>query len=342
MHRRSALALLLPLAACVTYEVPDETLLAGGLPLPAAVAVPLPSSGATAEERAIHAWYGSVVGQMQDALLARDLPLLEDLLARHRGAAAPEWAKEQIELFARGARVLAFELHAAEAAVLEADGGTVPLGAIQRCVLHLHGDAGTGIRVLGAEGRAPARFLVAVTISDHDWLGDHTERRFSHVLTLPRSQEPGSPDGLSLAFAVDGLTPEGCLRRSSITVDLLPGVVVLEGREVPNRRVRLGALELTSYPENVEVVRRDPLANLVAGLRLADPRHFDNVFLAAHFMADEQREAALEELIRHLRVGRADVGRLCMACLRVMTGVELSVDDRLGWLRWWESRASTR
>jgi hypothetical protein len=100
------------------------------------------------------------------------------------------------------------------------------------------------------------------------------------------------------------------------------------------RTLRFDALLLAG----IESVRENPYANRRNALELADPQHFDNVFLAARLMKPDFREDAIAKLFEHLRVRRPSVARACTAVLGELTREPTAVGDRDAWLAWWPRR----
>lgn len=339
--RAAPLVLAVVTAACVTYDVESEPVID-----PAVVAQPLAipigaPAGQSPNARAVDAYYVSVVSQLQDALLERDPELLGALIAMHDRAGAPDWARERIAQFRWLVRGLRFELHAEAATTLELSGETPALGEAMAFRLRL-GEAGEpGITVPGLDrGDAHARVLVSVVVQDEDCYGGRTRREFSEILPVEHTVRFDDGDELDLPFGLPELAPEGCYREVDVTCDLLPGQVLVDGEVVPGQRARLGRVRVPLFPRGIDSVRENPYTHLSRALELGDPKHFDNVFLAARLMDDGFRDDAVRKLIQRLRVGRADVGRVCMAALRELTGEPISVEDRDGWLQWWRRQQS--
>jgi hypothetical protein len=272
-------------------------------------------------------------------VLEREPELVEALLATHDRDVAPDWAKAQMREFRRVVRGLRFELHAEANAQLAIFGNAPPLGATVPMRLSLQSAGGRGITIPGADGRrAATRVAVEVVVRDDDCVGGGSRREFGEILVVPRSVNFDAGDTLQLDFAMPALVPEGCHRRVTVTCDLLPGTVLVDGRVLPSRSVRLGSRTFELFPAGIESVRENPYAHLRTALELADPQHFDNVFLAARLMKPDFREDAIAKLIEHLRVGRPVLTRVCTAALRELTSEQIAVGDRDGWLAWWQGR----
>ena len=77
-------------------------------------------------------------------------------------------------------------------------------------------------------------------------------------------------------------------------------------------------------------------------LRRGSRKYFRHVVLAAHFMPAKDTEQALALLVRKLRVGTNDQARVSMVSLQVLSGQDLEVTDRQGWLRWWEQHKTNK
>jgi hypothetical protein len=320
---------------CVTVDVAPDPVEA--LPL-ATVTVPFEGGGDGARA-AVDAWYASIVRQMQDALLARDPAVFEDLLERHSRADAPAWARRKMQRFVALAAGLRFELHAAAAGVIESSDGTVVLGEPMPFEFRLRAEGHPDIELPDSKHAAGgARFLVSFQVQDFDCYGNRTERAASQLIELQRSVSFRDGAALELPFVVAALAPEGAMRRVGLMVELLPGNLLLAGEPIPNGRVPVARHGLDVYPRNVSLVRDHPFTNLRNALLLGDPAHFDHVYLAARFMPEEHREAAIRLLVRSVRLGSAVQGRVAMASLAVLTGASPAVGDRDGWLRWWQDR----
>jgi hypothetical protein len=288
---------------------------------------------------ALDAYFASVVTQLQDAVLERDAELLAVLLATHDRGFAPDWARPLLDQFRQLRRTLAFELQAEREAELAVVGEPPSIGETVPLRLRLATSSEPGIVVPGAAGgSAAARILATVTVDDLDCYGGRSRSEFSEILAVPADVAFDDGGRLELVFGIPPLPAEGCEREIGVACDLLPGTLLVDGRPVPNQRTRLGEIRLTAFPRGIDGVRAHPYTHLRNGLESGDPRHFDNVFLAARLMDEEFREDAIQTAIRHVRVGRPEVARVAMAALRELSGVRISVEDRDGWLAWSQTR----
>lgn len=339
------------LAGCVTTEW-EET--AGSVETGSVV---IPIVGIGGAQNPLGAYYESVAHLLFDAVLDRDPGRLRQLCNAHDRASAPQWARDQISRYRRVASVLDAELwfeNEVELAIrptLDADTGTVThhvpaLGEGVPMVLEVPGGAALGVRLEGGSSDRAARFHVVIDIADRGCLGGTVERRFNHVLSPAEAFEVGA-DRFAIPFDLDALSPAGVVRVVRARVEWLPGNVWVEGEALPNQRVICAEQTFEFYPLGAEKIRQAPLQTMRNALRSGEPRHLDNLYLAARFMTDSDRDAALELMVEQVRLGDRVRARACMASLSVLTDAAISVDDREGWLRWWnarqqDSRSTTR
>ncbi|MCA8942375.1 MAG: hypothetical protein KDB80_07410 [Planctomycetes bacterium] len=335
--RSVVLAACVAAAGCVTTEIePDDAGMPAGLP----VVIPLRGPDGYRPEDPVTQYYESALLLMHDAVLERDPERLIELCAQHDRSAAPEAVREQIARFRRIARVLTFEREFARRAIVELRGDLRPaLGELVpleiRCPILDQSDV-----VIGGEGSSDrASFQVRVRLEDVDCFGGSVERSFSALVGLSHEVVVGL-EQLNVPFDLDAVPPQGILRRVRIDAALLPGRVRLEGERLPCQRIELARREFELFPKGIEIVNAEPMKTLRNALRSPDPKHLENVFLAVRAMPVDQRHAACEILIREVRIGDTVRARACMAALRELTGAEISVDDRRGWLRWWTEQAT--
>jgi hypothetical protein len=317
-------------SACVTTVVDEEP-----AAQPAAVGlepVVLPLAAAAPGHSALNEYFLDVVAQMQEALQDKDLEHLLGLLATHERQDAPAWARQQMARFQTAALGLQFARHAAAHGTLA-----------------LHGEAGLGIGArLDYELAVPAlpnravrpgrdglRFLATVKITDHDGQGARAERTSS---TLVELDEPRRPPPWRAPFAVDAPAQGSVLRVVAVNIELLPGTIHIDGKATTLPRLELARHRVALYPAGYRPIEAQPLRTLRNAIALGDAEHFPHWYLAAHFMPQPDRPAAMDALISVVRLGSAEQARVAMACLQVLTGEELSVADREGWLEWWRQR----
>ncbi len=333
-------ALALVCAACTTRDVDDVESLTSSfdqLVSTGPVVIPLGDAGGS-EGAPLDVYYRSIVAQLQECLVERDLDRLDALLAQHDTAIAPDWAASAMLSFRFFGRSLRVEEWCASQASLSVRGETPGLGADVPLVLRIPAGAPEPLTLPGRDAEvAPTRFLVSARFVDRDAAGSRSVASAQDIVTLLRDAELQS-DGLELPFDVPGLPPSGCERVLELTCDVLPGARLLDGEPVPGHRLRLASLRVESFPLGVERVRAEPLATLRAAIEGRDRRHFDHVWLASRFVSQEQREAADELLIGAVRLGPPDLALVAGACLREAWNSQLAPGDRDGWLAWWQDR----
>ncbi len=333
---------------CVTYTVEEDPAADEALALAAQpVAIPLTGAGGATDDpqvRALNAYYADVVAQLQATLADRELDRLRILLATHDRPNAPEWARQQIARFRVLGEGLQFELHAAQSTVLRAVADPLPpVGAPLEVELVLDGSPVPGIVVPGTDDFAePARLLVTWRVVDENAFGDRFTRKFDQVVALPDSVDFDRGESFRFRHEVPGLTPEGARRQVDVFIDLAPGRLRLDGDPLPNTRVRLGHRTFEMWPEGVEVVRRNPYTNLREAIVKGEPEVYDHILVAAHLMDEEFVEDAIARSIEGVRNGVPSLARVCGHALQVLTGAEITADDRAGWLRWWQARGTGR
>lgn len=348
----AVLALSLGLGACVTTIVEGEASELDAVDL-TPVVIPLGEQGDTGAVGPVGQYYESVILQMQEALAEAGEPppeggspadrirgawmRLQSLLATHDRAGAPEWAQARFGHFHAAAAGLELELHLVESSRVELAHGAVPIGAPLEFALRAPGLPGREIE-LGRNGTRLS-FLATVTLADHDALGGTTKHRQSHILR-PEGAVLDAEHPLELPFGAVLEAGNTAIREVVVEVELLPGVVGIEGIDAPVHRVLLARQRDLTYPRGVGVIRAKPLATLRAAVRLGDERYFRHQFLAAHFMPEPEQRPAAEALIGQVRLGTALQARAAMASLREMTGAAVPVGDRDAWLRWWQQRRS--
>lgn len=349
MPRRSGIvALVLAASACVSMPADhDPMTLPEGLGL--GVVIPI-GEPVDESQRPLMAVYQSVLEQMQEAYGGRvrgtgqrrhpDLPALRDLLATWRRPDIPVWAREQIEGYAAAAEGLAFELHAVGngKVVPQVDDGIGDeIGEPLRLQVELPA-APTPYELRGGEATGGIAFTIALEVEDLFVDGSSRQHEDSTVVRLPEDLALTGDAVLRLPFLVE-LTDTGAVRRTvRARADLLPGFVYRDGLRCPLRRTTVTAVVHTQYPAGFASIRQKPLQSLRAGIALGDAAHFPHVLLGALFTQGDERQAAQAALIDVVRLGRPDQAHVAMAALRQLTGVEVTIGDREGWLAWWQAR----
>lgn len=338
-----ALAMVLAVPACTR-----EPLDGPAVPMARPVLVPLSGALGTGDDP-VDAWYSSVVAQMREAVLQRDLEGLRGLLAASGDrAGAPEWAREPLRHFADLCGALAFELSAPQHARVERQGAEVlPLGAdleyhfvldVAKC-----GDAWSGPVRLGAVGEeAFTTFLAEIEVLDVDPEGGRTVGRSSQMLRPTEAVDGAQGGVLRLPLRLEIGASGAAMRTVRVRVEALPGRVTVGGRVAPNRRFFCASHEATYYPQGVESVRRAPMVTLREALRLGPEAHARHLYLAARFLPEGAREEAMSMLIRTVRLGNSGEVRLATAALQVVSGETLPVGARDAWLEWWQRRVQDR
>ena len=350
-----ALALLLGLAGCVTtYE--DAPLLGeingAPAPAPAAASLTIPFGGDEDQGGVLAEFYRNVLLRMQEAAAQEppDLLQLETLLASYERPDLPPSILQHV----RGYRSIAIGLRFLQAAKQQTKLVTLPpaspdpqrpepidgvpvLG--QPIELELQLAAGAEPVRLGGEADAdPVRFSIAVTIDDTFVDGSTQSLSRPSQLSLPATFDLAGAAVLRLPLAID-LEAGAAVRRSILVrVDLMPGYVTVGEQRVPIRRTRLVSAQFDQWPAGFAALAKAPLAELRQALQRFEPKQFPRAYLAALRTPAEQRPEAVALLIEQVRFGRSDQAQVAMAALRAITGVEVPIGDREGWLAWWQQR----
>ncbi len=331
-------ALLALATGCVTTDLAPEvpTIIDAQ-----SVVIPLDGIGGTGKRDPLHEYYNSVLHLLQDAVLERNPTRLRELCNLHDRKSAPDWARMQIQRFRVMARVLDAELFVEERAALALRAEASPaLGEVVPLRFEVPAVAPLGVR-LQPGGTSRARFHLELDVTDYDCLGGRVTRSFSDILSPPESAELGA-DSIVVPFDVDAIAPEGVRRVLAVKVHWLPGGVEVDGETYPNRRVECVHREFELFPRGIEKVREQPWRTFVNALRSGETKHLDHVYLSTRFLPEERKRAAAEMLIARVRLGDRVQARACMAALAELTGAPISVDDRLGWLRWWSRQQQSR
>ncbi len=290
----------------------------------------------TALGGSVSAYYQGVLKQMHDAASGRDAQQLRQLIEVHRREAAPEWFKRRVADFEMHLPALEFEVHVAENSSLRLLDQATPLGAPLNFLFTIPPQDQRQVSLLAGGDLDSARFLATISIEEFDCYGSSSVWRSSRLLELPQRLDLSMGKILGLPIALPAIASEGAYLRVSISVDWMPGYLRIDRQRLANGRVQCARLEALVFPQGVESIRRAPLTTLRSALQLGDAEHFNHVYLAALFMPADLRSEAQGMLIQELRLARADLARVCMSALALGAEADLSVDDRLGWLRWWQ------
>ncbi len=324
---------------CVTYDVEPERPSSLDPSSVQPVRIPLEGRATDPRDAAVADYYDKVLAQLQDALVGRDLPLLRSLVAAHDRESAPDWFKDNLARYRRMATVLEFEVHAVSVAAIRAVTPNAAVGEPLAFELSIPSATRPDIVLPGVDGDlSPERFLVQVAVTDLDCYGGRTVRRSASLVSLQETVKIGAGDPLVQPFGLPALAAEGCLRKVAISVDWMPGNVVLADGPAPHGRASLARRTFTFYPRGIGPLKENPYTTLRNAIESGDSKYFDNLFLAARLMPDSFREDALRKLIQGVRVGRPDVVRACTAALREITGENLPLGNRDAWLGWWAGR----
>jgi len=335
-----------PTACVTTYEdVPITTVAAESMPVPLAQTIPFPGAVVGEEQRLLFEFYGGVLERLEAAAQERDAAQLEGLLDGYERADLEPWLQNVLSGYRALAAGLRFQAHAARSATLtlaptsETPDAVVdpPIGAPLCFTLRVPA-ATVPVHLGGVQDDDPIAFLVSVKIDDTFVDGSARSSRTRDTLWLPEAFTLSGSAVLELPVGVDVPAGESVRRVVHVRMELMPGYVRSDGARVPIQRTAVGAAVLTQWPAGYRATEKAPLTTLRNALAIGDAAHFPHVFLAAHFMAPADREAATRLLIEQLRFGRPDQGRVAMAALAVLTGESWPVGDRHAWLAWWQSR----
>jgi hypothetical protein len=316
---------------------------------------------------AIARYYQTIFATMRDALRGgtRDsLAELRYLVQLHKKDEMVPFAREQIERFELLADGLEFELGLGELCEISLRTEKPATTTKQEFRFRMSGSPEHAI-VLGGGDEDGVAFRVFVKMRDFAATGQFVETGHNLTLKVPDEHDLAGGKRLEIPFEVPGATPATTIREMLITVEMLPGVVRVDGRRLPvsqMARKRLSRSEVDRlpeaerlargpsgyarcatykallYPEGYESIEKKPLVTLLEAIRRGDAKLFRHVFLATHFMPEKDREMATSRLIIWVRSGTGEQARVAMGCLRIMLRVDRSVTDRDAWLLWWNSR----
>ncbi len=362
-----AAAALLSATACVTtYEEAPLFGVPGDKIAPPAYAVaqtiPFGQTPTTPEEKLMMELYSGVFSRLHEAASDGNVAEVEALLAAYERGALPTWVQARFGGYRSLALGLRFVRHArerGELALLPAGAGdrvadpaldTVgdPAGAAATAAVPVLGQPlefrytlpapGDAIELGGRMDDDPCGFAVALTVEDA--FVDGTSRRHSiqDFVWLPQRHELTGNRPLTLPLQVD-LPAVGAVHRTvHVRIDLMPGYVGVGGVRAAVSRSTLAATTVEQWPEERAEVLLAPLESLRTNLRLGGMAGGRRAYLAALATRGDDREQAFAMLIEEVRCGRGDQSLVAMATLRAMTGDNLLVGDRDGWLAWWQAR----
>jgi hypothetical protein len=309
-----------------------------------ALVIPLGSAAATGDEALVE-FYTGILERMHEAYgrpdrgrrrhIEPDLPVLRDLLTNYNRPSAPAWARERMAGFERLANGLGFELHAARNAQLLLPDPVPAIGADLRLVLRLPALPGVAVRLGGENDSEPIVFRLSIAIDDSYPDGSTQGCEREELLRLPVALELDGAAVLQLPIELQLPAANAVRRTLQLRIDMLPGYVGIGGQPAAVRSTRLAAGRVLQHPAGIDAVRRAPLPTLRQAIQIGDSAHFAHVFLAAGFMPEADKQAAIESLIQWVRLGRDDQATVAMAALRELTSVSLPIGDRIRWLAWW-------
>ncbi len=338
--------------ACVSEEVIDDPLKAAleeeSLVLEQKpIVIPLAGRGSGVSP-VLDRFYTSVLDQMREAYNDRDLAGLRTLLAAHRHPRAPGWAQDMMGQFESLTSGLLFEAHMRTKGVLEDPastdgiaGAAVPLGAPFVLRFKMAGSSEglppelDGFVLGGESSRHPSSLRITFRITDVDGFGSKTRWICNEDVVLPEALVFGQGDVI-LPFAIEAGGGDSVMREFDVVVSLLPGYITKGDKQVPYQILVCASGKFVFYPNGVAVIRAEPLKTLRNAMRKGDRDHFPHVYLAIHFMADDEVDAATSLLMEWVRVGNDQQSTVAMSSLSRMTDLDIAVGDRRGWLQWYQ------
>lgn len=325
------------------------------------VVIPLPQAPA-GTDRAVREFYESMFARLQQAHQEGDLPALRSMVATFLRDDAPDWAQQRLLGFRALQHGMLFEQHARRATELvpapaaldtETSDTAAPDTAAPDAAMAEHAPDCIGVPLRyelvlpappdgpwllgGRDDRDPLAFRFSMLVLDHFVDGSSREHKAAEVVRLERGFELGAAP-LRLPLQVDLGDTAAVRRELSLRVDLLPGYVQHGEDRAPVRTTTLCTALATQWPPGHAAIRRDPLLALRAAMQRGDREHFAHVRLAAEFAPAAHRDEVLGLLIDWVRLGRRDQALVATAALRAVTGAEVAVGDRDGWLAWWQAQ----
>ncbi len=342
-RRRLGVAAVACLAACVTtYEEAPLVEESTRPRFAVAQTIPFGEAPASPEEEVLRQLYGGVLRRLQEAAEEGDGETIDGLLAAYDKAALPSWVAARFAGYRSLAGGLRFLAHARQRGQLRVVGPATaaappPLGEAVEFEYTLPPMA-EPVELGGRMDDDPVGFAVAITVEDS--FVDGSSRRYSKpdFAWLPQRHRLEGDVPVRVPVRVD-LEAVGAVQRViHLRIDLMPGYVGIDGARSPVRRTTLAAESITQWPAERAEVLTAPLANLQQGLQLGGLAGGRRAWLAALATSGDDRRTAMELLIGEVRVGRGDQAIVAMAALRAMTGANVLVGDRDGWLAWWQAQ----
>lgn len=339
------------------------------------VVVPMHTNAESGSSEAVTGYYATVFARMRDAWssgTADGLRELRVLLQQHTRPDMPADAAQRLRQFARLADGLQFELELADRCRVEHSSARLPesrsVHTPQSYQFVMPPHPSGAATELGGGGEREAAFQVHMRLRDFDAAGEVVDLSESLTLRVDRRTRVVTGHPLVLGFQSPAAPRETVIREVSIRVELLPCVVRLGDEELqvsqpggrrqsgdpdrlsPAQRLRRGIAGYTAcctfhtmlFPAGYQAVQTQPLATLRVALAGKQAKHFPHQFLAAYFMPDQDREAAMALWIDAVRVGTPAQARVAMGALRLVSRANLPVSDRESWLLWWQAHQQTR
>jgi len=129
------------------------------------------------------------------------------------------------------------------------------------------------------------------------------------------------------------------IRDVIVAVELIPGFLEDASDRgdgpLPHQAVVLARGEFSLFPNRVGQVEKDPPGVLARALELEDARFHGHILLAARFMDDADKPAAIRALMPWVRLGVGAQPDVAMAALRALTGLDHG-RQRERWLVWFQ------
>ena len=346
----TALAASLLAASCITVYEDAPLIDAGELEIPeyaVAQTIPLGRPNSSPQEQLLTRFYGSVLERMQEAADDRDTAVLFGLLDAYEKPNLPGWLADRLHGYRALGHGLRFVAHAmtnsrlALVAATDAAAATAVatpvIGAPIRFDFTLPG-AGTAVILGGRSGDDPVGFSIAITYEDDYVDGGNLRQTRNEIEWLREDYELAGDALLRLPLSLEIDAGKAVRRTIHLRVDLMPGYIRDGEFRAPVSRRTLAALTLTQWPAGYEPIVKRPLATLREALRLGDAKHFPHIYIGAAFTKGPDRDVALGLLIDQIRLGRQELAVVAMATLSALTGADIGVGDREGWLAWWDMR----
>ncbi len=323
----------------------------------------------TAAEAVVHAYYQSLFSQMQEAWEEHNGMRLQALVKQHQRNDLPASIKASLQGYSQLARSLSLEEALPQRCELRLLNSNASMHAEQQFEFILHADPDGSSLEIGGSGEDAAKFVVNIKVSDFDVLDDQIQHEHQRMLSVSRRHRLRDGNRLALAFSLPAAPAQAVARKLQMRVELWPCLVKVDGVNVPmiraaaqnsGRAETLGPKDAdllvssmkqrrpryvyccehaaSLYPAGFEPIQDKPLVTLREALRRQNPDYARHLYLAATFMPESSWEQALALLMTTIRMGEPSQARYAMAATRRLSGVDLAVDDRQGWLQWWQAR----